>query len=69
MKYLLNIAFLLFFSIGYSQIISDTIKLESIEDTKELFSNSDTLLLKKSEVCGGKIESKKFKYIKKKLSY
>ena len=54
MKYLLNIAFLLFFSIGYSQILSDTIRLESIEDTKELFSNSDTLLLKKSDSLGFK---------------
>ncbi|MEX1382934.1 MAG: lytic transglycosylase, partial [Lutibacter sp.] len=49
MKHLLNIAFLLFCSMGFSQIKSDTIKLESIEDTKELFSNSDTLLLKKSD--------------------
>lgn len=46
MKHLLNIAFILFFSVGFSQIKSDTLKLESIEDTKKLFSNGDTLLLK-----------------------
>lgn len=54
MKQLLNIAFLLFFSIGFSQIKSDTIKLESIEDTKELFSFMDSLLLKKSDTLGFK---------------
>ena len=54
MKHLLNITFLLFYSIGFSQIKSDTIKLESIEDTKELFSNSDTLLLKESDSLGFK---------------
>jgi len=54
MKHLLNITFLLLYSVGFSQIKSDTIKLESIEDTKVLFSNSDTLLLKKTDSLGFK---------------
>jgi membrane-bound lytic murein transglycosylase D len=54
MKHILNIAFLFFFSIGFSQIKSDTIKLETFEDTKDLFSKSDTLLLKESDSLGFK---------------
>ena len=49
MKILFGITFLLFFSISFSQTESDTIKLKTIEDTKELFSNSDTLFFQKSD--------------------
>ncbi len=61
MKQLLNITLLLCFSVGFSQIKSDTIKLEpdtiklqSFEDSKILFSNSDTLLLKNTDTLGFK---------------
>ncbi|UMB59683.1 LysM peptidoglycan-binding domain-containing protein [Lutibacter sp. A80] len=61
MKQLLNIALLLYFSVGFSQIKSDTIKLEpdtiklqSFEDSKVLFSNGDTLLLKNTDTLGFK---------------
>jgi len=49
MKQLLNISFLLFFSFGFSQTEMDSLKLQKLEDTKELFSNNDTLFLKKSD--------------------
>jgi len=40
---------LLFFGIGFSQTKPDTLKLQKIEDTKEMFSKSDTLFLKESD--------------------
>jgi len=43
MKQLLYISFLLFFSFGFSQTEVDSLKLQKLEDTKELFSNNDTL--------------------------
>ena len=39
MKKFFKITFLLFYSIGFSQT-QDTIKLNTLEDTKELFSNN-----------------------------
>jgi len=49
MKILVHITFLLVVTIGFSQTEIDTIKLQKIEDTKELFSTSDTLFLKKAD--------------------
>ena len=49
MKLVFKITFLLFCSISFAQSKSDTIKLKTIEDTKELFSNSDTLFFQKSD--------------------
>ncbi|NLP57205.1 lytic transglycosylase domain-containing protein [Lutibacter sp. B1] len=55
MKKLLNIAFLLIFSIGFSQTPTDTIRFQKLEDTKELFSSSDSLFLKKNDTLTLKI--------------
>lgn len=55
MKQLVLIGIILFFSIGYSQTKPDTLKLQKIEDTKELFSTSDTLFLRKSDSLEFKI--------------
>ncbi|MBN4082835.1 LysM peptidoglycan-binding domain-containing protein [bacterium AH-315-A23] len=49
MKKLLHIAFLLVVGYGYSQTEVDTLKLQKIEDTKDLFSNNDTLFFNKSD--------------------
>ena len=49
MKQLIYISFLLFFSFGFSQTEADSLKLQNVEDTKELFSNNDTLFFKKSD--------------------
>lgn len=49
MKKLIIIPLLLIFGIGFSQVESDTIKIESIEDTKILFSEGDSLLLAKQD--------------------
>ena len=49
MKQLLYISFLLFFSFGFSQTEVDSLKLQKLEDTKELFSNNDTLFFKNSD--------------------
>ncbi|MFK5957552.1 MAG: LysM peptidoglycan-binding domain-containing protein [Lutibacter sp.] len=49
MNKLLNIVFLLVVSFGFSQTEADTLKLQKVEDTKELFSTSDTLFIKKSD--------------------
>lgn len=53
----LTFIFLLLFSIGYSQTEIDTLKLEKIEDTKELFSNKDTLFIKKIDSLTLKINN------------
>ncbi|AMC11261.1 lytic transglycosylase [Lutibacter profundi] len=37
------------FSLGFSQTKTDTLKVQEIEDTKELFSTSDTLFSKKTD--------------------
>jgi membrane-bound lytic murein transglycosylase D len=49
MSKLLNIVFLLVTSFGFSQTETDTLQPQKIEDTKELFSTSDTLFIKKSD--------------------
>ncbi len=46
------IVLLLVVNLGFSQTKPDTIKIQKIEDTKELFSNSDTLFLKSSDSLG-----------------
>ncbi len=49
MNKLLQVAFLLVVSFAYSQVEVDTLKIQQIEDTKDLFSNNDTLFLNKSD--------------------
>jgi len=49
MSKLLNIVFLLVVSFGFSQTETDTLQPQKIEDTKELFSTSDTLFIQKSD--------------------
>ncbi len=49
MNKLLNSIFFLVVSLGFSQTETDTLKLQKVEDTKELFSISDTLFIKKSD--------------------
>ena len=49
MKKLLNSIFFLVVSFGFSQTETDTLKLQKVEDTKELFSTSDTLFIKKPD--------------------
>jgi len=49
MKNILIITFLLMFGVGFSQVESDTLNLETIEDAKELFSKGDSLLLKSQD--------------------
>jgi len=46
---------LLCFSLGFSQTKTDTLKVQEIEDTKELFSTSDTLFSKKADSVTFKI--------------
>jgi membrane-bound lytic murein transglycosylase D len=55
MKKLVYITFLLVVSFVYSQSESDTLKLQKVEDTKDLFSNNDTLFLNKSDSLSLKI--------------
>jgi len=55
MNKLIYISLLLITSFGFAQTETDTLKLQNIEDTKELFSNSDTLFLKKSDSLTFKI--------------
>ena len=49
MKQLSYIAFLLLINVGYAQQKQDTIKLQHIEDTKDLFSNADTIFIKQTD--------------------
>ena len=49
MKKLIYITFLLVINVGFTQTETDTLILQKIEDTKALFSNSDTLFFKKSD--------------------
>ena len=56
MNKLFYITLLLITSFGFAQTEKDTLKLQKIEDTKELFSNNDTLLLKKSDSLSLKIQ-------------
>lgn len=49
MNKILYIALLLVVNISFSQKKADTLKLQKIKDTKELFLNNDTLLLEKSD--------------------
>ena len=49
MNKLIYITLFLITGVGFSQTETDTLKLQKIEDTKELFSNSDTLFLKNSD--------------------
>ncbi|WP_456376078.1 LysM peptidoglycan-binding domain-containing protein [Lutibacter sp.] len=49
MNKLIYISFLLVFYVSFSQTETDTLRLQKIEDTKALFSNNDTLFLKKSD--------------------
>jgi peptidoglycan lytic transglycosylase D len=56
MKKLVHIALLLVVSFVYSQSKSDPLKLQKIEDTKNLFSNNDTLFLNKSDSLSLKID-------------
>jgi peptidoglycan lytic transglycosylase D len=49
MKKLVYITFLLVVNFVYSQSESDTLKLQKVEDTKDLFSNNDTLFFNKSD--------------------
>ncbi|WP_457609718.1 lytic transglycosylase domain-containing protein, partial [Lutibacter sp.] len=47
---------LLCFSVGFSQTKTDTLKVQEIQDTKELFSTSDTLFSKKADSVTFKID-------------
>ncbi len=49
MKKLLNILFILFFCVGFSQTDPDTLNIQKLEDTKELFTNKDTIFIKKED--------------------
>lgn len=49
MNKLIYIAFLLVINFGFSQTETDTLKLKKIEDTKEMFSDVDTLFFKESD--------------------
>jgi len=49
MNKLIYITLFLITSVGFAQTETDSLKLQKIEDTKELFSNSDTLFLKNSD--------------------
>ncbi len=44
------------FSLGFSQTKTDTLKVQEIQDTKELFSTSDTLFSKKADSVTFKID-------------
>ena len=55
MKQLVFLTFLLFSSVGFSQIKSDTLKLQKIEDSKELILISDTLFIAKTDSLSIKI--------------
>ncbi len=55
MKELSNIVLILFFYAGFSQTNPDTLKIQELEDTKELFSNKDTLFFKKEDSLAIKI--------------
>ena len=49
MKQLVFLTFLLFINVGFSQEKKDSLKLQKIEDSKELISISDTLFLAKTD--------------------
>ncbi len=55
MNKIVCIAFLLVFSIGFSQTDTDTLALQKIEDTQEMFSDVDTLFFTKSDSLSLKI--------------
>jgi len=55
MKQLLIFTFLLIFSVGFSQTESDTLNLQTLEDSKVLFSEGDSLLLKTTDSLSLKI--------------
>ena len=52
MKKLQIILFLLVVNLGFSQSESDTLKIQKIEDTQELFSNNDTIFTKETDSLG-----------------
>ena len=55
MKRLLNIVLILLFGVGFSQTNPDTLNIQKLEDTKELFSNKDTIFIKTEDSLTRKI--------------
>ena len=55
MKRTLNIVSVLFFCVAFSQTNPDSLDIQKLEDTKEMFSNKDTILIKAEDTLTLKI--------------
>ena len=60
MKRVLNIVFILFYCVGFSQTNPDSLNIQKLEDTKELFSNKDTIFIETEDTLS-------LRFIKKQL--